>query len=87
MHWLGQRQDVLAQNIANLNTPGYQAADLRESDFATTLGRIHHKLMLASTGGATIGVRKPEDSKPYDVVPDPTPAESTPAGNGVMLED
>lgn len=28
MVWTGQRQDVLAQNIANANTPGYAARDV-----------------------------------------------------------
>jgi flagellar basal-body rod protein FlgB len=27
--WIGQRQSVLAQNIANANTPGYAARDIR----------------------------------------------------------
>jgi len=29
LNWLDQRQSVLAQNIANANTPGYQARDLK----------------------------------------------------------
>src|SRR5262249_59309213 len=29
LHWLGQRQDVLSQNVANADTPGYQARDLK----------------------------------------------------------
>ena len=35
MHWLDQRQSVLAQNVANVNTPGYKARDV--PDFAATL--------------------------------------------------
>jgi flagellar basal-body rod protein FlgB len=27
--WIGQRQGVLAQNIANANTPGYAARDIK----------------------------------------------------------
>jgi flagellar basal-body rod protein FlgB len=27
--WIGQRQSVLAQNIANANTPGYAAQDVK----------------------------------------------------------
>jgi flagellar basal-body rod protein FlgB len=33
MSWLGQRQQVLAQNIANVDTPGYTAQDLKEPNF------------------------------------------------------
>ncbi len=87
MHWLGQRQQVLAQNIANMNTPGYRALDLRESDFARMVGRSHRKLTLASSGATALGSAGREGFKPYDVVPDPTPAQTTPSGNGVMLED
>ncbi len=35
MHWLDQRQSVLAQNIANSNTPGFKARDL--PSFASAL--------------------------------------------------
>ena len=31
--WLGQRQEVLAQNIANSDTPKYRASDLKPYDF------------------------------------------------------
>lgn len=33
MAWLGKRQQVLAHNIANANTPGYRAQDLKEPSF------------------------------------------------------
>ncbi len=35
MAWADRRQAVLARNIANANTPGFRAADVR--DFAATL--------------------------------------------------
>jgi flagellar basal-body rod protein FlgB len=34
LDWIGQRQSVLAQNVANANTPGYVARDIKPfSDF------------------------------------------------------
>lgn len=33
MAWLGQRQQVLAQNIANAGTPGYTPLDVKPLDF------------------------------------------------------
>jgi flagellar basal-body rod protein FlgB len=33
LHWLGQRQEVLSQNVANADTPGYQARDLQPLAF------------------------------------------------------
>ena len=35
--WAGKRQELLAQNIANANTPGYRPRDLQP--FAATLAR------------------------------------------------
>ena len=35
MTWLSQRQNVLSQNVANADTPGYAAHDLKPLDFAT----------------------------------------------------
>lgn len=87
MNWLGQRQHVLAQNIANMNTPGYRALDLSESDFSRMVGRSSRYLTLASTGGANLGDIGSKGGQAYKLVPDPTPAETTPSGNGVMLED
>src|SRR5882724_5931026 len=37
LRWLGQRQDVLSQNVANADTPGYQARDLQPLAFGDAL--------------------------------------------------
>ena len=37
MTWLNQRQKVLAQNIANANTPGYVSQDLKKVSFQSHL--------------------------------------------------
>lgn len=39
MVYLDQRQAVLAQNIANADTPNYRARDLTEIDFGTVLDK------------------------------------------------
>jgi flagellar basal-body rod protein FlgB len=41
--WLGKRQQVLAHNVANADTPGYMARDLKAPNFREMLGQ-------ASTG-------------------------------------
>jgi len=38
MAWLTQRQTVLAENVANANTPGYLAKELKELDFKSLIG-------------------------------------------------
>lgn len=35
--WLGGRQTVLSENVANLNTPGFRPSDLKPIDFAKLL--------------------------------------------------
>jgi flagellar basal-body rod protein FlgB len=37
MSWLNQRQGVLSQNVANADTPGYGARDLKAPDFEALL--------------------------------------------------
>lgn len=37
MSWLSDRQTVLAENVANANTPGYNEKDLKEPDFKALL--------------------------------------------------
>jgi flagellar basal-body rod protein FlgB len=37
MNWLTARQRVLAENVANVDTPQYKAADLRPLDFRNEL--------------------------------------------------
>jgi flagellar basal-body rod protein FlgB len=47
MHWLEQRQKLLAENVANSNTPNYRGRDLKQLDFKSTLE--------ASLGSANAG--------------------------------
>ena len=37
MSWLSARQNILSQNVANADTPGYSAADLKPVDFEKVL--------------------------------------------------
>ena len=39
MTWLNQRQDLLSQNVANADTPGYVARDLKPLDFEQALSQ------------------------------------------------
>ena len=48
MSWLHQRQDTLSQNVANADTPGYQAQEL---DFEKALGKA------LESGSDAAGVR------------------------------
>jgi flagellar basal-body rod protein FlgB len=48
MNWLSARQKLLAQNVANVDTPQYKATDLKPLDFKNELARTAG---LASEGG------------------------------------
>ncbi len=86
MAWLGQRQQVLAQNIANADTPGYTPRDLKPLDFRRRLAEADGKLALRVTNAAHLqGTDSPKPrfaaEKERDVY------EVTPTGNAVVLEE
>ena len=57
MNWLGQRQEVLAQNVANADTPNYSSRDLKAFDFRQVLNesrRSQSGVVLQSTNAAHI---------------------------------
>jgi flagellar basal-body rod protein FlgB len=76
--WIDRRQGVLAQNIANANTPGYVAKDLQP--FAQTLAQAMPGLALTDarhlTGSGSAGRTDPMLR----------PAERAPDGNGVSMQ-
>ena len=86
MKWLSARQGVLAQNVSNSDTPGYQAKDLKPQSFKDMVARpTETNVQMAKTNSGHIvndyGTRefKPKtDKDPYEV---------TPTGNGVILEE
>jgi len=83
MAWLGERQGVLAQNVANSDTTGYVAKDLKPPSFAELVSGAGQRLQLATTApghvlaAASGGSFKTESQK---VV------ERAPNGNAVPLE-
>jgi flagellar basal-body rod protein FlgB len=92
LHWLTERQQVLAQNVANANTPGYQAKDLKELDFGAMVEATGSRLAPVATNAGHIGspiagsgsvlghARGGDIVKRADF-------ETSPSGNTVTLED
>jgi flagellar basal-body rod protein FlgB len=54
LNWLQQRQEVLAQNIANADTPGYKARDLKPQ-----APDSFKSILQAQQGGTTLAVTHP----------------------------
>ena len=88
MAWLSQRQTVLSQNVANADTPGYAARDLKPIDFEQALRNVsspnrfsgalmtdnpRHIASAPRGAGAVVDVNTPD-------------VEAAPSGNSVSLE-
>lgn len=84
MTWLNERQRVLAENVANANTPGFLARDLEEPNFRDLLRKSVANVGLARTASAHInGVGDAVATKFKVEETDELPNKS---GNSVVLE-
>lgn len=97
MSWLTARQGIIAENMANADTPGYRPKRLKEQSFkdllatSTTMssgasgGSVSAPML--KTSGKHLGVggtdmsRAPKDYRAREV------SDQRPNGNGVTLED
>jgi flagellar basal-body rod protein FlgB len=86
MRWHQNRQGLLAENVANAETPGFRGRDLAQYDFAdrnsgfsrasvtTTATQAMH-FSVSSSEGSAFGAQRMANF------------EITPEGNGITLED
>lgn len=86
MRWHQARQGLLAENVANAETPGFRGRDLAQYDFAdrtsgfssasvTTSATQPMHFSVSSSEGSAFGAQRMANF------------EVTPEGNGVTLED
>tara|TARA_R110002124_G_scaffold63350_49_gene173695 strand:- start:4345 stop:4749 length:405 start_codon:yes stop_codon:yes gene_type:complete len=86
MRWHQARQGLLAENVANAETPGYRGRDLKQFNFAenrgpfssasvTTTATQPMHFSVGGEGGSAFNAQKMANF------------EITPEGNGVSLED
>jgi len=85
LSWLGARQQVLAQNIANSDTPGYKPRDLKPLDFRSLAAGHMGPLAPAMTDTAHLASFFP--AAPSRAEKDKHPIETTLSGNAVTLEE
>lgn len=85
--WLGQRQQVLAQNIANSDTPKYKPRDLEAFSFDKILRREAHGFELAVTNPKHFSAAETLGNSTFDANKDRRPYETKPDGNAVVLEE
>jgi flagellar basal-body rod protein FlgB len=85
MRWLASRQGVLSQNVANADTPKYQAKDLKEVDFSKSDGTSPFHAELARTNPAHYG--RMDEKSDFNSQKQKEPYETLPTGNAVVLEE
>lgn len=85
MAYLAESQDVIAHNIANADTPGYKAKQLRELDFRRIAQIEAHRLEMRATSPAHSGGTKPRND--FRVDTQRTTYETTPVENSIALEE
>jgi flagellar basal-body rod protein FlgB len=85
MAWLGRRQEVLSQNVASADVPGYKPHDLKPFDFEQTLKSVTRPSAgtLAITDPRHISMAQTGNGFEEQEGAD---REATPSGNSVSLE-
>ena len=88
MKFLHQRQSLIAQNIANANTPNYKPQDLSDVDFGRVLNRVlddnTSRVRLAATQRGHVGAQELQDPRTRN---QRETYEVTLSGNAVILEE
>ena len=84
MDWLNQRQQVLAHNVANADTPNYRPRDMKTPSFRELLRAEGSNFAMHSTDQRHIGARGP--SSLFEGSAKAQKGAETPAGNAVSLE-
>ena len=86
LSWLTQRQEVLAQNVANADTPDYRAADLKSYQFKDILRQEKIQLNMNVTDTGHLPGRR-KRIRDFAEQVERKPFETSPNGNSVVLEE
>lgn len=84
--WLSQRQQVLARNIANADTPGYRPRDLKSFGFDEMVRSQASGFDMERTNPVHLGGRR-QPSRRFAERKERRPFETAPSGNAVILEE
>ena len=86
MDWLGERQKVLANNVANSDTPNFNAKDLKPLTFRELIRDSENRVSMTATHAAHQAGGPSAEAKVAPQVED-EPYEISPQGNGVSIEE
>jgi flagellar basal-body rod protein FlgB len=89
MKHLAERQRVIAQNIANSETPGFKAQEVEAPDFSALVDRqgkphVRRPRVEVTSGMVALGMAPTTNGR---VIVDSATSETKPDGNNVTLED
>jgi len=87
MVWLGQRQQVLARNIANSDTPNFIPQDLKQGPFERVLARSVAPVRPAATHAKHIEGQAGRSARPAESADQRERFETAPSGNAVVLDE
>lgn len=82
--YLARREAVLSENIANANTPKYQAKDLAPLEFKTLVAPVAPVQAAATSPLHIVPAAAPAT---FEEVTTHNPSESKPDGNDVQIEE
>ena len=82
MQWHQQRQQVLAQNVANADTPNFRPSDLEQPKIGQAALGLHPVQLARTNAGHISGFAGDSTFRG-----DPNQFQVRPAGNAVNLED
>ncbi len=86
LDWLTQRQEVLASNIANADTPGHKSRDIAKFKFDELVRREKMNLNMASSDAGHVGGRR-KRLRDWASEEIKRPHETLPNENSVVLEE
>jgi len=85
MGWLAQRQHVLAQNIANADTPAFKPLDLSKESFRRMLEPMQARVSMQQTSASHLMPTR--RATPFRSDVDKDTYETALAGNSVVIEE
>ncbi len=93
LQMLGERQKVIAENVANVSTPGYSPRDINQEAFSATLERMAGhgaggpaRMTMAATQAGHMAGPKGSVAPGVSTVKSPD-SETTLDGNSVVVEE
>jgi flagellar basal-body rod protein FlgB len=87
MSYLDKRQSVIAQNIANADTPHYRSKDLTKVDFGSVLKHVTKDNTVRMETTKPNHMPSPNDLRRTKNEKDRMTYEVAPAGNAVIMEE